>query len=88
VFAYHKKFWGEGVEQTEADCRGGKLGCVAHKKEVARKIADYLTPIREKRLHFESHKREVEEIIREGDRKAREVARATMEEVREAMQMG
>ena len=46
------------------------------------------TWIREKRAYYVSHRKEVEEIIEDGDSRAREVARATMAEVREAMQLG
>ena len=88
VFAYHKRFHPEDVEQVDADCRGGKLGCVVHKKDVAKYLADFLTPIRERQAYYESHLDEVKDIIMDGDRRARETAQATMAEVREAMQMG
>ena len=88
VFAYHKNFSPQGVGQIHADCRMGKLGCVAHKKQVAKMIGEKLSPFREKRAYYESHRSKVAEIIEEGDRKAREVAQATMADVREAMQMG
>ena len=51
-------------------------------------LADTLRPIREKRHYYESHRDEVREIIEDGDRRAREVAAATMEDVREAMRLG
>lgn len=88
VFAYQKKFAPSHIEQIEADCRGGKLGCVAHKKEFAQMLADWLKPFREKRAYYESHRDEVRKIIEEGDERARDVARFTMDEVREAMSMG
>ena len=88
VFAYHKNFSPEGIEQIHADCLKGKLGCVAHKKQVAKIIGEKLSPFREKRAYYESHKNKVAEIIEEGDRRAREVAQATMADVRKAMQMG
>jgi len=88
VFAYHKNFSPQDIDQIDADCRGGKLGCVAHKKQVARIIEEKLSPFREKRAYYESHRSEVAEIIEEGDRRAREVAQTTMADVRKAMQMG
>ena len=88
VFAYHKKFSPTDIDAIDEDCRGGKLGCVNHKRIVANVIAEYFAPIREKRLYYESHRDEVKDIIDDGDRRAREVAIATMEDVREAMRLG
>jgi tryptophanyl-tRNA synthetase len=88
VFAFQKVFAPEGIGDIEKDCRQGKLGCVAHKKDVAAKLAAFLAPIREKRAHFESHTDEVRAIIEDGDRRARETAQKTMTDVRGAMHLG
>jgi tryptophanyl-tRNA synthetase len=88
VFAYHRKFSPEDIEPIEKDCRGGRLGCVDHKRQVAGIIGDFFAPIRERRIYYESHRSEVLDIIEDGDRRAREVASATMEDVREAMRLG
>ena len=88
VFAYHKKFSPEDIHQIDTDCRGGKLGCVAHKKAMAKILSERLAPIREKRAYYDSHRDEVKTIIEDGDRRAREVAQATMRDVRGSMQMG
>ncbi len=88
VFAYHKLFHPDDVDTTDKECRGGKLGCVAHKKALAKMIADRFAPFREKRAYYESHRNEVEEIIDDGNSRARRVAQATMANVREAMQLG
>ena len=47
----------------------------------------YLKPIREKRAYYEEHPEEVDEILMEGTRKAREVAKETMKKVKEAMKL-
>jgi tryptophanyl-tRNA synthetase len=88
IYAFHAKFSPEDIQQIDTDCRGGRLGCVTHKKDVARKIAELFAPFREKRAYYESHRKEVEAIIEDGDRRARKVAQATMEHVHEAMHMG
>lgn len=88
VFAYQEKFAPDNIKQIRKDCQEGRLGCVAHKKEFARTLADWLQPFREKRAYYESHRDEIQKIIAEGDEKAREVARATMTEVRKAMSLG
>lgn len=88
IFAYHQKFDPETASHAGCDCRKGNLGCVAHKKAIAAVIADFLAPIREKHRYYESHRDEVIDIIEDGDQRARETAASTMEEVREAIQMG
>jgi tryptophanyl-tRNA synthetase len=88
IQAYHQRFSPADAGQADADCRAGKLGCVAHKKTVAKMIADTLAPIRERRAHFESHRGEVADILVDGNRRARQAAQDTMGLVREAMQLG
>jgi tryptophanyl-tRNA synthetase len=88
VFAYHQRFSASDVAQVEADCKAGKLGCVAHKKQMAAKLNTFLEPFREKRAHYESNPKLVEDIIADGDGRAGAVARATMDEVMEAMHLG
>ncbi len=88
VFAYHKKFFPQNIDQIDADCRSGKLGCVDHKKEVAKLIAEQFAIFREKHAYYETHRKKVEDIIKEGDCQARKVAQDTMVDVYKAMQMG
>lgn len=88
VYAYHKIFFPENIVETKKACEAGKLGCVAHKKDIAVKIAEKLKPIREKRIYYENHREEVEKIIEEGNLRARKEAQMTMEKVHEAMNIG
>ena len=87
VFTYHKKFNPGEIDQIERACRSGKLGCVADKKNLIKKITDFLSPIREKRRILESNISQVEEILQDGAGKARVIARETMDQVKEAMQI-
>ena len=88
VFTYHKKFNPTQVEEIERDCRSGVLGCVADKKNLAAKLSAYLAPFREKRRYYEARMDEVQNIIADGNRRARAEAQKTMEEVRAAMKIG
>jgi S-adenosylmethionine decarboxylase len=64
----------------------GKIGCVACKKRQAQVINQLLEPMHERREQYKS--RDIlTDILREGTRRAQEVARSTMEEVREAMKI-
>ena len=88
VAYYHKLFsTDEEVDTVCKECRAGKRGCVACKKQLAKNIADELKPIREKRAYYEAHPEEVDKILIEGTKKAREVAKATMKKVKKAMKL-
>ena len=54
---------------------------------MAQNIIEELRPIREKRAYYEAHPEEVDKILREGTKKAQEVARQTMKKVKEAMKL-
>jgi len=88
VFAYHQKFSPETSEQVACDCRAGSLGCVEHKRQMAQTISEFLEPIHARRRHYETHQDEVRAIIEAGDKRARQVAEATMEDVRKAICLG
>lgn len=88
VYTYHQKFNTDGAPEVESGCRSGTLGCVDCKALCSRHIAEYLAPIRERRTHFETHPREVRDILAEGESRAGAVARETMTEVRQAMKFG
>ena len=85
VAYYHSLFSKDNYENICTECRKGCRGCVDCKKELAQNINAELKPIREKRRYYEEHPEEVERILMEGTKKAREVAKATMTKVRKAM---
>lgn len=87
VYAYKKIFNLDEIEEIETSCKAGKIGCVQCKKGLAEKLALYLQPMLERRQELLKTPDIVEDILREGAAKAREVAAATMEEVRNAMKI-
>ncbi|MBI9076297.1 MAG: tryptophan--tRNA ligase [Desulfatibacillum sp.] len=88
VFSFHKLYSSQDVvDQMNRECRSAEIGCVQCKKLMAANLVAHLEPIYEKRLHFASNRDEVRDIILAGGEKAREVARATMEEVRAAVKI-
>jgi len=88
IFGYHNKFNEEEVPEIAAGCRSGALGCVDCKLNCASKINQFLAPILEKRKTLENDISQVEDIINDGESRARKVAQTTMEEVRTAMKLG
>lgn len=85
VYRFHEVFNKGLLSQVAGECRSAGIGCVQCKKNLARLMSDFLEPIREKRERLARDPRVVEDVLEEGARKARAVARRTMEEVREAM---
>jgi tryptophanyl-tRNA synthetase len=88
VFTYHSKFNVLELAEIEKDCRSGKLGCVACKKNLAVKLSRHLEPFREKRSYFAQHLDDVEDIIAKGTAMAQKVAFETMNNVHIAMKLG
>ena len=88
VAYYHNLFTKpEDVKTICEECKAGKRGCVACKKQLAKNIIEELRPIREKRAYYEAHPEEVDKILMEGTEKARKVAKETMKKVKKAMML-
>jgi tryptophanyl-tRNA synthetase len=85
VWEYHRKFNPAEAEDIAARCRAGTLACVPNKKHLSKVLADTLAPIRERRARWAADPDAVRDLIAEGNRRAREVASATMDQVRAAM---
>ena len=86
-----------GLLSTAAICTGrteveiaeeiGMGGSGALKKYVTEAVNSYFEPIRERRHQFENDLEYVKDVLHEGNRRANEIAEATLAEVREAMGM-
>ncbi len=87
VYAYHQVFNKDEVEEVEADCRGGKIGCVQCKKKLSDRLNGLLEPMRERRQVYLERPDLVKDILQEGTKKAHKVAKETMLEVRSAMKI-
>lgn len=88
VAYYHNLFTNsEDVKNVCEECRAGKRGCVACKKQLAKNIIEYLRPIREKRKYYEDNIELVDKILKEGTERARKTAKETMKKVKSAMKL-
>ncbi len=87
VQTLHRLFSGspERIEEIAHQCRHASIGCVAHKREFARDLANALAPFRERRAELERDPDKVWDILSDGARRAREIATKTIAEVREAV---
>jgi|GEM_PF-34329 len=75
------------VEDLKERYRRGKVRDVEVKAVLFRALNNFLAPIRDRRRFFADRPHQVHEILMEGTKKGREVARETMIEVREAMHL-
>ena len=89
VFIYHEAFNPDVDEVNDLKERYlvGKVGDVEVKQKLAIAINNFLDPIRERRAYFEAHPDQVREALAKGTAHSREVAQATMADVRDAMQV-
>ena len=89
VFQYLDAFTTDdkNVEDFKIRYRSGNIGDVEIKTYLSNVLNDFLEPIREKRLYFESNMNIVEEALDNGIRNARKSANETMELVRDKMKV-
>lgn len=76
-----------GRDEVEIAAEIGDAGAGALKKYVTESVNNYLAPIRERRRGFEQDLDYIKDVIHDGNRRANEIAEATLAEVREAMGM-
>jgi tryptophanyl-tRNA synthetase len=83
VFDWHKLFsTPETIAWAVHGCRTAEIGCIECKAAMADGLIKWIAPVRARRQEYEKHPARVLEIVDEGSRKAREVAKRTMERVR------
>lgn len=85
IYGYHRIFRPEDSGNIHDMCTRGTLGCAACKAKITGAIEEVLEPIRERRARYEQRPGDIDDILMAGTTKAREAARQTMGEVREAM---
>jgi tryptophanyl-tRNA synthetase len=68
-------------------CRSAGIGCVDCKKPVIEKVVEEIGGMRKRAQEFEESPELVRNIVAEGAEKAREAARATLDDVRRAMHL-
>ena len=88
VYDWHKLFSAEEpgrLEWVRQGCTTAGIGCIECKAAMAENLIKWIGPVRERRVDYEKHPKRVLEILDDGSNKARKVAQATMERVREAV---
>ena len=88
VWQLHQVYSGDAVKQgVREGCTSASIGCIDCKQHIIEAVLQELEPIQERAREFEQDPRRVRAIINEGSEAARDVARDTVEEVRQAMGM-
>ncbi len=87
VFTLHGVFSPGDVDQIAVDCRSADIGCVQCKKLMARNLAAYFAPFRQRRAELAEEPGRVWEILEDGATRASAIASRVIEEVREAIQL-
>ncbi len=86
VWQFHLVYSNDDLKNWVQDgCRSAKIGCLECKQPVIDAVQAELDPIRQRAAEFSADMAGVRTIINQGCEAAREVADATLEEVRKAM---
>ena len=87
VYYYHDLIDSSNKEQICSECKIGARGCVQCKKELIKNMMEFLAPIQEKGKYYEEHPEVVDEILLNGTKRAQEVAKDTMKDVKKAIKI-
>lgn len=79
------KLYSPDWERQWAEDVAGERGCMQSKKELAEVLNAFLQPMRDRRASLDDDT--IRDVLQDGARRAREVAAATMDEVRAAMKL-
>jgi len=84
VWDLHKVFTQDLNKRNELDrgCRTAGIGCIDCKKVLFENIKNALSPIQDKRRYYEAHREEFLDVLYDGAKKAKSVAKNVMEEVK------
>ena len=88
VFDLHRIYSDEATQQWAAQgCRSAGIGCLDCKKPLIERIVEEVGGMRKRAQEFQGNPDIVNTLLTEGAAKAREAARATLDEVRRAMHL-
>jgi tryptophanyl-tRNA synthetase len=86
VWQFHRMYSDEATQDwVQQGCRSAGIGCLECKQPVIDAVLAELAPIRERIAEYAASPDTVHIILSEGRERARDAARETMDDVREAM---
>jgi tryptophanyl-tRNA synthetase len=87
VYSLHRIFSPDVVQEIDVQCRGAQIGCVQCKRQLAENVVEYFGPFRERRKELEARPDYVRDVIRDGAARAGAIARETLADVKQAMNL-
>ena len=88
VFSFHQIYsQPDDIGKISLECKRAGIGCTDCKKSLADQVIKIMQPIHERQDYYRGHLDEVKSIIEDGNARATRIARATMDEVREAVKI-
>ncbi len=88
LYPFHKIYSPKTMQdEIDSDCRTAKIGCGDCKKMLTQTMLEGMRPMMEKRQEILTRPDGVKEILREGTLKAHAVAKATLEQAKQAMKL-
>jgi tryptophanyl-tRNA synthetase len=87
VYHLHQTFKSDKLEEIYSQCRSAAIGCVDCKKLLAQEINAALEPLREPRRELATKPEYIKELLAEGARRAKAIARKTLREAKEKMRL-
>ena len=88
LFPYHALMTSEQTQQEiRVGCTTATLGCVDCKKIFLQSLENFLTPLHQRRAEILAQPGLVDDILSDGNSRARQFAETTMESVRSAMRL-
>jgi tryptophanyl-tRNA synthetase len=90
VYDWHKLFSTPERDPGRLDwvrqgCTTAGIGCIECKAAMAENLIKWITPVRQRRLHYEQNPKQALTILDAGSAKARDTAKETMQRVRESI---
>jgi tryptophanyl-tRNA synthetase len=86
VWQFHQIYSDDATKTwVQEGCQSAGIGCIECKQPVIQAVLQELAPIRERAKQYIEEPSAVRAILSEGSEKARETAKETLEEVRQAM---
>ena len=87
VYKLRKHFQPELIDALAAECRSARIGCVDCKKALAEAINRDLAPLRARRAQLAARPEYVRDVMTDGAKRARVIARQTLSEVKHKMKL-
>jgi tryptophanyl-tRNA synthetase len=85
IYRFHEYFNQDKIAEIAEKCTTAQMGCVECKMMAAREIAQSLEPFRQKRAELARNPDYVKDVLEDGAKRARAIARETLSEAKQRM---